>query len=91
VVYIELDYDDYQRYREETRNKEASQGGLSNIRGIPKQDGQLSSHDEAYHQGFAKGRKKDGSLAGLPREIPGSEPRCTHGIADVFCTWLSDR
>ena len=91
MVYIELDYDDYQRYRETVGDREASQGGLPNLRGIPKQDGQIPSSNEACHQGFAKRRKKDGSLAGFPREIPGPEPRCAHGIADVFCKWLSDR
>ena len=91
---MELNDDDYQRYREASggeRNIQASEDEVQDARGTPKRTGQLPSGDEAYHQGFAKRREKDGSLAGLLREIPGSEPRCTHGIADVFCIWLSDR
>ena len=91
VLYMELDNDDYQRYRETVGDTKTVQKTVQDARGTPKRTGQLPSGDEAYHQGFAKGREKDGSLAGLPREIPGSEPRCTHGIADVFCIWLSDR
>ena len=91
VLYMELDYDDYQRYREESGDRISPENEVQDTGGTPRRTRQLPSSDEAYHQGFAKGREKDGSLAGLPREIPGYDPRYNHGIANVFCKWLSDR
>ena len=90
-ILMELNDDDYQRYREESGDRISPENEVQDTGGTPRRTRQLPSSDEAYHQGFAKGREKDGSLAGLPREIPGYDPRYNHGIANVFCKWLSDR